>query len=62
MMCCFPRCRNIAALRYIGRDICDTHWEKIAGSDGKTEKGLLAKIGLERSKKGRVMEIGKNEN
>ena len=32
----------------MGRDICDVHWEKIAGSDGKTEKSLLKKIGLER--------------
>ncbi len=52
--CCFPRCNNITTLRYMGRDICDVHWEKIAGSDGKTEKGLLAKIGLTRNEEGAV--------
>lgn len=47
--CDFPKCRNIADMGYMGRDICNDHWEKICESDGKTENKLLKKIGLVRN-------------
>lgn len=55
--CVFPRCRNLSYLGYIGCEICVVHWNQLCGSDCKTEKRLLKKIGLERNEKGQVSPI-----
>ena len=34
---------------YIGREICNDHWEKLCESDSKTENRLLKKLGLIRN-------------
>lgn len=53
--CDFPRCKLLSDVGYIGCNLCYIHWEQIAKSTGKTEKGLLKKIGLIRHKNGKVI-------
>lgn len=60
--CDFPRCRIIATLGYIGRAICDDHWEQLCNADSKTEKRLLKKIGLVRNKSGAVVPIKRKDH
>jgi len=55
--CDFPRCKNIAILGYIGRDICEQHWYELCIADEKIEKKLLKKIGLTRTNGGKVIVI-----
>ena len=55
--CDFPKCKNSADYGYIGREICVEHWAQICNAEGKTEKGLLKKIGLVRNKSGAVVNI-----
>lgn len=55
--CDFPRCRNQANITYIGTGICDKHWKQLCIANSKTEKRLMAKIGLKRDKDGKVVPI-----
>jgi len=55
--CIFPKCKYLSDFVYIGKDICSEHWAKLCEADGKTEKGLLKKIGLVRNKDGAVVPI-----
>ena len=55
--CEFPRCRCYVHLKYVGRNICYTHWEQLCEADSKTEKRLLKKIGLIRNDHGKVIPI-----
>lgn len=55
--CDFPRCKNFSDLGYIGRNICNMHWEQLCEAESKTEKRLLKKIGLVRNKSGAVVPI-----
>jgi len=59
--CNFPRCRNFPDLGYIGHEICSIHWNQLCGSDSKTEKRLLKKIGLTRGEGGAVRPITSEE-
>jgi len=53
--CDFPRCQNPIELKYIERNICGIHWEKLCNADSKTENKLLSKIDLVRNKDGAVV-------
>lgn len=55
--CSFPRCKHQSSVVYIGRDICNKHWCELCETEGKTEKGLLKKIGLVRDDNGDVVRI-----
>lgn len=57
IQCDFPRCKNLSDLKYIGKNICNTHWAKLCSTDGKTEKSLLKKICLVRDKSNAVVPI-----
>jgi hypothetical protein len=59
--CEFPKCRCYAELRYIGRNICNAHWEQLCEADCKTEKRLLKKINLVRNESGAVVPITDTE-
>ena len=47
--CDFPKCKYLVDMRYIGRGICNDHWERLCEADSKTENRLLGKIGLVRN-------------
>jgi len=53
--CNFPKCKNKATLGYIGRGICEEHWQKLCDANSKIEKKMLLKIGLKRDKNGKVV-------
>ena len=55
--CDFPRCRQLASCTYIGRGVCEFHWEEICSLDCKTEKRALKKLGLVRDNDGSVVPI-----
>jgi len=57
--CEFPRCRHYPALKYIGHDICDIHWEQLCLADSNTEKRMLKKIKLFKNDQGVVIHICK---
>lgn len=56
-LCSFPKCHNLPNMGYIGRPICNEHWNKLCSVDSKTEKRWLKKIGLVRDKNGSVVPI-----
>ncbi|KKN99022.1 hypothetical protein LCGC14_0142670 [marine sediment metagenome] len=64
MICDFPRCRNMSDYKYIGKNLCHTHWVEISGCDGgsQTEKVVLGKIGLFRNDEGSVVPQSRSEN
>lgn len=40
--CAYPKCRvSDIELRYLGRDLCLKHWQRIARMDGDKAKRLL---------------------
>ncbi len=58
--CEFPRCRQPAALTYLGHGICDHHHEMIcaaADESRASENRLLGKIGLVRNDQGTIVPI-----
>lgn len=59
MTCCFKRCRRLSDLNYMGKDICDYHWEKLCNSND--ENKLLKEIGLERVD-GKVVKLKKKSS
>jgi hypothetical protein len=57
--CQFPRCRQEAHLIYIGRAVCDRHWDLLCETEAvdlAAEDGLLHALGLRRVN-GEVLEI-----
>jgi len=58
--CHFPRCKQIASINYIQRNLCEHHWLQICEADSKTEKKLLKRILLARID-GNVVQITKNK-
>lgn len=56
-ICDFPRCKNLEDFGYIGRNICDIHWNELCSADSKTEKRMLKRISLVRNKSGGVVPI-----
>ena len=59
--CDFPRCRGYDYLIYLGKPICQKHWEQICEANSKTEKRLLKKIGMIRDNTGSVVPITTTE-
>lgn len=58
--CEFPRCRQPAALTYLGHGICDHHHAMIcaaADESRASENTLLRKIGLVRNDQGTIEPI-----
>ena len=58
--CEFPRCRQPAALTYLGHGVCDHHHEMIcaaADESRESENTLLRKIGLVRNAQGTIVPI-----
>ncbi len=63
--CEFPRCRQPAALTYLGHGICDHHHEMICAAADESrghqcrasENTLLRKIGLVRNGQGTIEPI-----
>lgn len=55
--CDFPRCRNLASMVYLSREICDQCWLGLCSADTKKEKRLLKKIYLTRQGDGKVVPI-----
>jgi hypothetical protein len=45
--CSFKKCKRPAEINYMGKDICDFHWEKLCES-GFSENKMLSEIGLVR--------------
>ncbi len=60
--CDFPKCKNLTELVYIGRNVCNKHWEQLCEVDSKTEKRLLRKIRLVRNDGGVVVPIKRRKN
>lgn len=42
--------------------MCQSHWDQLCEADGKTEKGLLKRIGLVRDLSGTIVTIGDKED
>ena len=56
-MCDFPKCREFPVITYIGKELCGKHWAQLSNLEGEKEQKMLNKIGLLRSKEGKVLRI-----
>lgn len=42
--CRWPNCRNVPALRYLGRDLCWKHWERLCELQDKRRAAHIAQM------------------
>lgn len=63
--CDIPKCKQSDHYSYIGKDLCEKHWQQLCESYDKgpaVENKLLARINLRRNKDGVVVQIGEIYN
>ena len=49
--CCWPRCKAEYVMTYLGRTLCDEHWERVCvlGEAGNVNE-LVRRLGLPRER------------
>ena len=50
MICKYPKCKYEDDITYMGKELCNDHWEQLSNLNGNKEQKFLLILGLMRNK------------